>query len=147
MGAPASAEIPDSAAAVADYYAAVGDRFEQLPEWRRALVKLALATLRPTSARELVLVAGNIWYEATAALALGIIPRPARRLWGVPSALDPILEGGLDAARPAFLPLAIDAIADRAVSAVVGPENLELIRAARRAMSTPAPEPDVRIAA
>lgn len=147
MGAPASAEIPESAAAVADYYATLTDHFQQLPDWRAALVKLALATLRPTSARELPSVAGTLWYDASLVLALGIIPRAVRRLWGLPPPLDPILDRVLDAARPAFLPLTIDAIGDRAASAVIGPENLELVRAARRAITTQNKQREVPIAA
>lgn len=135
MGAPTSAEIPESTAAVATYYATLSAQFQQLPEWRAALLKLALATLRPASVRDLPSVAGNLWYDATLAVALGIIPRTVRRIWGLPPLLDPVLDRVLDAARPAFLPLTIDAIGDRAASVVIGPENLELVRAARRAIT------------
>ena len=146
MGAPAEL-VPDSASAVADYYASIADRYETLPEWQAALPKLGIASMRPARLRGLFSTPGALWYDATLVAAFSIVPRSVRRLYGIPHQLDLVLERGRDAVRAAFAPLAMPGVGDRAMAGVIGPENLELVRAARRSMATPARAGDEQLVA
>jgi uncharacterized protein (DUF2236 family) len=138
MGAPASM-VPDSASAVAEYYASIADRYETLPEWQAALPAMGLATLSPGRLRHLARAPGALWYDATLVAAFAIVPRSVRRLYGVPRLLDLPLERSLDATRAAFASLAIPAVGDRALAGVIGPDGVELVRAARHTMALSAP--------
>jgi hypothetical protein len=73
--------------------------------------------------------------NATTLVALGVVPRPVRRLHGVPAALDPLLERALSVVRPSFASLAIPTIGDRVIAGILGPDGLRLARAARRTMA------------
>jgi hypothetical protein len=120
MGAPASI-VPDSASAVADYYASIADQYEPLPAFQAAQPVIAVAAMRPARWRDVKAMPIGAGLEAANVVALAVIPRPARRLNGVPATLDPVLDRALSAIRPSFAPLAIPKIGDRVLEGSSAP--------------------------
>jgi uncharacterized protein (DUF2236 family) len=133
MGAPRS-RVPDSASAVADYYASIATDYGELPGYAAVEPAVRRASLSPRG-RELALLPFGVAFGVSNLLALAIVPRAVRRLLGVPVRLDQALDVALATARPAFAPLAVNSVGDRLAGAVVGPDGRALIRAARTTMA------------
>ncbi|HEX4106725.1 MAG TPA: oxygenase MpaB family protein [Solirubrobacteraceae bacterium] len=136
MGVP-RALVPDSTAAVADYYAAIAGQYGEIPGHAQARPAIRRASLRAARRQDLPLVPLAIAFTVSQLLALAIVPRPVRRLLGIPAALDPALAAALAAARPGFAPLVLPTVGDRLTRTVAGPDALRLIRAARATMASP----------
>jgi uncharacterized protein (DUF2236 family) len=138
MGAPQDA-VPDSAAAVAGYYASIAGAYGEVDGYRASQLSVLLASLRPARWRDLRFTAAGLGLDASGALAMTIVPRAVRRQVGVPAALDPALDAALAAIRPSFAALSVPAVGDRVVRGVAGPDALALTRAARTTMASHEP--------
>jgi uncharacterized protein (DUF2236 family) len=138
MGVP-SAMIPDSASAVAEYYKTIASDYGPLPGWRKVRPAVLRASLRPADWRDARHVAANTVLNASAVVALAVVPKPVRRQHGVSPLLDPILAATLIAAQPSFAALTIPAIGDRVIRNLSGPEGLALVHAARKTMASHRP--------
>lgn len=106
MGVPA-ADVPMNAAQVADYYRSIADKFTSRPGWESARLRTAAALLLPDSRHDILATAADMALVASVLLGYAALPRPSRRLHGLPAVVDPLLAATRGAALPLFALLRI----------------------------------------
>ena len=114
MGVPIG-QIPRSTDEVGQYYQSVSAKFTRRPGFRRAQLRTALTLLRP---------------DGRSAL-----PKPSRRLNGLPRAADPLLTATYLVSLPLFALLRIDAIQRAAVTAYLGATDAAVLAHGRSRLS------------
>jgi len=119
MGVP-DAEIPVSAEEVAAYYASIADKFTSRPDWRAAQVATAMALARPTGLSDLGATIADVALTISSLFAYAALPKPSRRLHGIPAVADPILAAIHAAALPPFALLRVPAVRKAAVRWYLG---------------------------
>ena len=138
MGARES-DVPRSVAEVRAYYVACASCYFNQSLMLRRTAAMFWAILRQPSqwhqhpsdaATVLALIASHF-------LALGVIPRPARRHWGMPRAADPVIDVFFRVARPAFALLGFPRIGNRILAWMAGPDGFELVKNAKALRSQP----------
>lgn len=130
MGVPAE-DIPTSAEDVAKYYDSVKAKFSRRPGFQHAQLRTALALLRPDGRDDIRATITDIALIASAAVAYAALPRPSRRLHGLPRAADPLLAAVHIASLPAFALLRIDAVQRAAVTGYLGVADAAVLTRAR----------------
>ncbi|MGE2735939.1 oxygenase MpaB family protein [Mycolicibacterium vaccae] len=130
MGVPA-ADIPISSAQVADYYAEIGEKFATRPGFRLAQLRTAAALMIPDSRADLGRTLADLGLMASALLAYAALPRPSRRLHGVPAFCDPLLAALRLISLPGFALLSVPAVGEAALRWYLGAADTEMLTGAR----------------
>lgn len=131
MGVP-TASIPRSSKDIGAYYASLDSKFTSRPGFRRAQLRTALALLRPDGLGDIRATITDIALIGSAAVAYTALPKPSRRLHGLPPITDPLLTAAYYASLPAFALLRIDAVRRAAVTGYLGPADAAVLTEARR---------------
>lgn len=134
MGVPAE-KVPRSTEAVATYYKSVSAKFTWRPGFSRAQLRTALALLRPDGLDDIRATITDTVLVGSAAVAYAALPRPSRRLHGLPPIADPLLDGVYLAALPLFALLRIGAVQRAAVTGYLGAADAAVLSKAREHMS------------
>lgn len=143
MGVP-NAEIPVSADDVARYYASIADKFATRPDWRAAQAATALALLRPDGPSDLAATAGDAALTMSALFAYTALPKPSRRLHGIPATADPILAVMYAAALPMFALLRVGTVRRAAMNWFLGKADADTLERAQSMITTHEGDPHVR---
>ena len=138
MGVPVD-RIPRSTDAVADYYRSVSPKFVRRTGFRRAQLQTALNLLRPEGRDDVRATVADLVLIGSAALAYAALPKPSRRLNGLPSAADPLLDAAYVASLPLFALLRVDGIARAAVNAYLGAADAAVLTEARTLLAAGQP--------
>jgi len=136
MGVPTE-QIPRTSGEVGQYYRSVSAKFRRRPGFQRAQLRTALNLLRPDGRDDIPATITDILLIGSAALAYSALPKPSRRLNGLPRAADPLLAAAYLASLPLFALLRIDAIQRAAVTAYLGAADSAVLAGARRRRSCP----------
>ena len=131
MGVPAD-DVPRTADAVAAYYRSVGDKFTWRPGFQRAQLRTALALLRPDGLDDVRATLTDTLLVGSAAVAYAVLPKPSRRLHGLPPLADPMLTAVYLASLPLFALLRIGAVRRAAVTGYLGAADAAVLSDARR---------------
>ena len=130
MGVP-DADIPVSAEEIAAYYVSIADKFTTRPDWRAAQVTTALALARPTGLADIKSTIADVALTVSSVFAYTALPKPSRRLHGIPAAADPILAAIHAAALPMFALLQLPAVRSAAVGWYLGKTDAAALEQAR----------------
>ena len=134
MGVPIG-QIPRSTDEVGQYYQSVSAKFTRRPGFRRAQLRTALTLLRPDGRDDIRARLTDIVLIGSAALAYSALPKPSRRLNGLPRAADPLLTATYLVSLPLFALLRIDAIQRAAVTAYLGATDAAVLAHGRSRLS------------
>lgn len=130
MGAPAD-RIPTTVAEVAAYYRSAATKFITLPGFHRAQVQTALALLRPDGGADIRATVTDIVLIASVIVAYAALPRPSRRMNGLPRAADPLLNAVYWGSLPVFALLRIGAVRRALVRGYLGETDAAVLATAR----------------
>jgi len=130
MGVP-DGDIPVTAQEVGEYYRSIADKFTTRPGWRAAQVATATALLRPAGLADLKATAADAALTISALFAFTALPKPSRRLHGIPAAADPILAVIYAAALPFFGLLRIGPLRRAAMVWFLGRDDADVLENAQ----------------
>lgn len=136
MGVPA-ADVPMTATQVDAYYRSIAAKFKLRRGFRSAQFKAAAALVVPRGWRDVPKTAGDIGLMASAAVACAALPRPSRRLNGLPAVADPMLYALYAASLPLFALLSLPGIRSLVLRWYLGAADTATLTAARRTLSPP----------
>jgi len=130
MGVPRE-WVPVTAAQVDAYYGSIADKFRPRRGFRREQSKTAAALVVPSDWGDVPKTLGDIALLLSTAVALAVLPRPSRRLHGVPAAADPLLRTLYVASIPCFALLRLPVVGTLALRWYLGAADTETLAAAR----------------
>lgn len=130
MGAPPE-QIPRTSDAVDGYYRSVSTKFSKRPGFQRAQLQTALNLIRPDGRGDIRATVTDVVLICSTALAYAALPKPSRRLNGLPAAADPLLTTMYVASLPLFALLRIGAVQRAAVTAYLGIPDATVLAKAR----------------
>lgn len=147
MGVPA-AEVPMTAAQVDAYYRSIAAKFTLRRGFRGTQFKAAAALVVPRGWRDVPRTARDIGLIASAAVAYAALPRPSRRLNGLPAIADPLLYALYAASLPLFALFSLPGIRSLVLRWYLGAADTATLAAARRTLTPPSKRssaPDIRM--
>jgi len=131
MGVPRD-QVPVNTQQVADYYRSIAPKFTFLPGWRSAQLRTAARLLRPAGTADVRATLADAVLMASAVIALTALPRPSRRLHGLPALADPALRVVYVASLPVFALLSTELVGGAAVRWFLGTEDARTLERIRR---------------
>lgn len=140
MGVPED-QIPTTADAVAAYYDSISDKFTRRPGFQRAQLRTALALVRPDGRDDIRATLTDIALIVSVVVAHAALPKPSRRLHGLPAVADPLLAAVYVAALPAFALLRVRKVRRAAVAGYLGAADASVLARARTLIPTKVRQP------
>ncbi|WP_164473819.1 oxygenase MpaB family protein [Gordonia insulae] len=129
MGADPGA-VPTSAQAVADYYDSISASFRFRSGWFSAQIRTATSLMWPANRHDVGATLADLILMASAVLALAVLPRPSRRLNGIPAVCDPGLRLLHLACVPGWALLRLEPVRRWAHRSFLGADDAEVVQRA-----------------